>query len=286
MTLKIVEYILVGLLALLSLMIWQRSFTQNILGIVYRILRLLLTYAAGYFTFKWVFSQGHGPILSGLGAAVAGFVVMFILGFILKPKKDDDDDEKRSLPNKLFQTLGNTILILLLWIVAAVAVDLTATIIEQSKFKNQIYNQSWLLHHVMDWHETTEAESDRKANPLLKKLSQSRDWLYDKIGMDQLFGQVDALSQIQQLAPQQRATLFNQDDNLKQLLENPDMLKVIQNAEIQQLVAQAGKGDGSALMQLSKHPDINKLFSDPQLYKQIMSINPKAILQNQQSQNK
>ena len=138
MTLKIVEYILVGLLVLLSLVIWRRSFTQNILGIVYRILRLLLTYAAGYFAFKWILAQGHGPILSGLGAAVAGFVVMFILGFILIPKKEDDD-EKRSLPNKLFQTLGNTVLILLLWITAAVAVDLTATIIEQSKFKNQIY---------------------------------------------------------------------------------------------------------------------------------------------------
>ena len=56
------------------------------------------------------------------------------------------------------------------------------------------------------------------------------------------------------------------------------MLKVLHNEEIRGLIQKSGTGDASALMQLSQHPDINKLFSDPQLLKQITSINPKALL--------
>jgi hypothetical protein len=282
MTLKLIEVLLVGLLVIFSLLIWRRSFTHNLKAIIYRLLRLLLTYGAGWFAFKWGMAQGYGPIISGLGATVAGFVVLFILGFILKPGADEDD-EKRSLPNKLFQRMGNLVLILLLWAAAAVTVDLAATIIEQSKWRSSVYENSWLLHRVMDWHDTTAAELDTQSpNPLLDKLQQTREWLYDKAGFGHLLEQVDAVAQIQQMQPTQRAALMNQDDNLKQLLENPDMLKVIHSTEIQELIQKAGKGDGAALMQLSKHPDINKLFSDPQLYKQIMNINPRKLVKQQQ----
>ncbi|MBN4061200.1 hypothetical protein JYU15_02060, partial [bacterium AH-315-I18] len=171
-----------------------------------------------------------------------------------------------------------------LWAVCAVAVDLTATIIEQSRYKEQVKSQSWLLSRFMDWHESTAAEMDmHTSNPLLDKLGKSRDWLYDKAGFDRLLGQVDAISQIQQLAPQQRSALMNQDENLKKLLQNPDMLKVINSSEIQKLIKQSGQGDAAALMQLSKHPDINKLLSDPAMYKQIMSLNPSKLMAEHKS---
>lgn len=282
MTLKIIEAAAVGILLILTLLIWQRSFTQNLKRIAYRLLRILLTYGAGWFAFKWGMSQGHGPIISGLGATVVGFVVLFIMGLFLKPRAEDQNDqERRSLPNKLFQRVGNLILIMMLWTAGALAVDLAATVIEQSSMRASVYENSWLIRRFIDWHQTTAAESDMDANPLLQQLQQTRQWLYDKAGFGHLLQQVDAISQIQQMPINQRTALLNQDDNLKKLMDNPDMLKVVHSEEIRDLMAKAGKGDGAALMQLSKHPDINKLFSDPELYKMIISINPKKLIEQQ-----
>lgn len=279
---KIIEALFVGVLLIFTLVIWRRSFTHNFKLLIFRLLRLLLTYVAGYFAFRWAMGRAYGPIVSGLIATVTGFASLFILGFILKPSADDDD-EKRSLPNKFFQRFGNLFLIALLWGIAAIGVDMAATLIEQSRWRSEVYHNSYLLGHVMDWHETTAAESDAEpSNPLLVKLQKTRAWLYDKTGFGHLIDQIDAMSQIQQMAPEQRSALMNQDENLKKLLENPDMLKVIHSEEIRGLFSKAGAGDASALMQLSQNPDINKLFSDPELYKMILSINPRKIVQQQQ----
>lgn len=277
MTIKIIEAVALGILMILSLFIWKRSFTHNLKLIAFRIVRLLASYAAGYFAFKYMMSDGKGPIISGLAATAAGFLTLFILGFVLRPGQDGDD-EKRSLINKLFQRAGNLILIALLWISAAVLVDLAATAIENTAMRASVYENSFVLRRFMDWHETTTAESDMQSNPLLDKLQQTREWLYDKAGFGHLLEQVDAISQIQQLEPEQRTALMNQDENLQKLMENPDMLKVVHNPEIRELIQKAGAGDAAALMKLSQHPDINKLFSDPELYKTIMSINPKEIM--------
>lgn len=281
MTLKILEAVAIGILLILSLFIWRRSFTHNLKRIAFRLIRLLLTYGVGFLTFKWLLTNGKGPIISGLGATVAGFVTLFILGFFLKPGADGDD-EKRSLPNKLFQRMGNLLLIALLWISAAVMIDLAATAIENTSMRASVYDNTIVLRRFMDWHQTTAAESDTDSNPLLDKLQETREWLYDKAGFGGLLDQVDAISQIQQMPAEQRTALLNQDENLQRILENPDMLKVVHSHEIRELIQKAGTGDGASLMKLSQHPDINKLFSDPQLYKLIMSINPKELMQQKE----
>ncbi|MAX25923.1 MAG: hypothetical protein CMJ19_15605 [Phycisphaeraceae bacterium] len=281
MTIKIFEVVALLILVILSLFIWQRSFTQNIKRLVYRLLRLVLTYGVGYFAFKWILSQGHGPIIAGLGATVAGFVTLFILGLILKPKPEDENAH-RSLPNAMLQKLGNLLLIALLWIVAAFAVDLATTLLENTKMRGTIYENSVVMRRFMDWHQTTEAESDISDNPLLQTLQKTRQWLYDKAGFGHMLDQVDAISQIQAMPDDQRNALINQDENLQNLLNNPDMQAVIHNAEIRSLIEKAGSGDAAALMQLSKHPDINKLFSNTELRQQIMSINPKELMQQKE----
>jgi hypothetical protein len=281
MTIKIIEAVALFILVILSLFIWQRSFTQNIKRLVYRLLRLVLTYAGGYFAFKMILAEGYGPIIAGLGATVAGFVALFILGLILKPKPEDENTH-RSLPNAMLQKLGNLVLIALLWISALIAVDLATTLLENTQMRSTIYDDSFVMRRFMDWHETTDAESDLENNPLLEKLQETRQWLYDKAGFGHLLEQVDAISQIQSMPDAQRTALINQDENLQQLLNNPDMQTVIHSEEIRALIQKAGTGDASALMQLSKHPDINKLFADPDLRKQIMSINPKQLMQQKE----
>ena len=305
---RLIESILLISLAVISIAMWRKSFTVNLIDLFSRTLFLIGSSVLAWVIFR-VTRPYTGNVVTLLLASVALSSLLFAaLGIAFRRHAFKHDWANRiqnfvRLPAWSDRPL-KAVLILGCWIVAGVVAILFGEIASISPVGQSWIQRTLVLRHLVGSEPTTEAvlaggttmlpadpsNSQSKIRAAVATqadffsrfssgFQQKKQQVLNATGLEAVQREIQLTREVMNLSDEEKFWLLTHHPSLIELIDHPVVIRVIDNPKLMAKFERFAAGRADELLAISSDPDINLLLEDPSIAKLIREIDLEDLLE-------
>jgi len=302
-------------MAWISFRMLRFGFAKNLIGLLLRLLTILGGWGVAVLIFHAARFINLGFFNSLMLSLIASGLLFALIDWRLRRRAIENRWSERltetlRLPS-WFVGLLNGVLVLLVWFLALVTVLIFSDIASLSPEARKTCHQTLLFKHLIDVPsesmtetadtdfevglETAEDRSEPKSRSetevrqarqeqsefytrFSQGLRQTKQQFYDATGLEAFKEEIDRTRRIINLPPEDKAWLLTHHPQLKQMIDHPAMIRVLDNQELMERFDRFATGRIEEVLLIGADPDMQQLLEDSEVKSLIQDINLSEML--------
>lgn len=309
---RLIETILLILLVAISIAMWRKNFTENLIDLVSRTLFLIGSCGLAWLIFRITQPHRGHAVAFLLMSVVLSLCFFGVLGIAFRRRAFKHDWANRiqkimRLP-AWSDRLLKTALVLGCWIAAGFVAILLGEIASISPVGQSWVQRTLVLRHLVDSQPTAEtafadgiptlpADPTNSQSNIQAAAANQADFfrrfsggfqhtkqqILSATGLETVQREIQLTRKVMNLSDDEKFWLLTHHPALIELIDHPVVLRVIDNPELMARFERFAAGRADELLAIGSHPDINLLFEDQSIAKLIREINLEDLLEQCQS---
>ena len=302
---RLIESILLISLGAISVVLWRRNFTENVIDLFSRTVFLIGSSVLAWLMFRFARQYGGNPVAILLVSIVLSTVLFGAIGIAFRRRAVKHDWANRiqnfirlpAWPERLL----TAVLILGCWVVAGIAAILVGEIVSISPAGQSWMQRTLVLRHLVNSEPTTATASPDPTTTLpsesqsniqaaasaqadfFRRFSggfhQTKQQILSATGFKTVQREIQMTREIMNLSDEEKIWLLTHHPSLIELTGHPVILRIIDNDDLMASFERFAAGRADELIFIGSHPDINLLLEDESVAKLIHEIKLEDLLE-------
>ena len=305
---RVIESILLISLAVISIVMWRKKFTENLIDLSSRTLVLIGSIVLAWLLFQTARPYSRNTVPLFLMSIVLSSILFGTLGIAFRRRAVKHGWASRiqdfiRLP-AWSERLLTTVLIFCCWIVAGVTAILLGEIASISPVGQAWIQRTFVWRHLVDSEPMTGTPVADQATTLpaepndsqskiqtaaaaqadfFRRFSggfhQTKQQILNATGLETVQREIQLTREVINLSDDEKSWLLTNHPALIELIDHPVVLRVIDNPELMARFERFAAGRADELLAIGSDPDINLLFEDESIGKLIREIKLEELLE-------